>query len=113
MALTYSNPPNAPTPTAIVRSGALGGLRVRFKRITTDAFYTTGGYTLTAANFGLDVAIVFIVCNEGVSGFCPTWDSTNQKMKFFKVGAAGPSTEAAANEAGLNGAVFDFMVFGF
>ncbi len=113
MALTIALVAKSPSPTPVVRSAALGGMKFRYPKITTDASYTTGGYPLTPAMFNLDTAIVFITCNEGVSGFTPTWDSAAQKMKFFKVGAAGPSVECAANEATLNGAVFDFKVEGY
>jgi len=113
MALTFALPNKAPSPTPVVRSAALGGLKVRFIRLTTDASYVNGtGYTITPANCNLDTAIVFIDAPEGLSGFKPVWDSPNQKLRFMK-GAAGVDVEAATNEATLGGALFDLMVWGY
>lgn len=113
MALTFTLPANTPSPTAVVRSGALGGLKIRFARITTDANYVSGtGYTVTPGNFKLDTAISFLIGAEGLSGNKPVWDSANQKLKFM-VGAAGVDVEAASSLASLNGATFDVMVIGY
>lgn len=113
MALTFTLPANTPSPTPVVRSAALGGLKIRFARITTDALYVNGtGYTVTPANFKLDTAISFLVGSEGLSGNKPVWDSVNQKLRFM-VGAAGVDAEAATNLASLNGATFDVMVIGY
>jgi hypothetical protein len=113
MALSFTLPANAPSPTAVVRSAALGGLKLRFAKITTDGTYTNGtGYAVTPANFKLDTAIVFLIGAEGLSGNKPVWDSVNQKLKFM-VGAAGVDVEAATNLASLNGATFDVMVIGY
>jgi hypothetical protein len=113
MALTFALPANAPSPTPVVRSAALAGLKFRFYRITTDGAYVNGtGYTVTPANFKLDTAIVYLDAGEGLSGFKPVWDSPNQKLRFFK-GAAGVDAECANSEGGLNGALFDVMVVGY
>jgi hypothetical protein len=116
MALTIAPSPGCPSPTAVVRSGVLGGLHLRLVRITTDASYVNGtGYTvpLTGANSVLlDTRICNIIGGEGLSGFKPVWDATNNKLRFMK-GAAGVDAEAATNEATLSGAVFDVMVLGF
>lgn len=113
MALSFAVAPGTPSPTAIVRSGVLGGLHIRFVRITGDASYVSGtGYTIAVASVQLDTRIAFMIGSEGLSGFKPVWDSTNSKLRFFK-GAAGVDVEAANNEAGLSGAVFDVLIFGF
>lgn len=62
--------------------------------ITLDASYASGGYALSNSSLGMlakpDMLDFEVRTGDG---FVPRWDQANNKLKMFKVGAAGALTE--------------------
>ncbi len=89
-----------------------GDLRVACKRVTLDASYPTGGYTITPAQLGLpggrcmfaDTASV----NDGVaSDVAAFWDpSTNQLKAYTNAGEVANATNLATQ-------VVQIMAYGY
>lgn len=95
------------------------GHRVILSEITYDGSYAAGGYSVTAANFGLRsikkiIPIGVAATGAAGSGFLASWDKTNAKIKVYKTGSAvsTPFLEAGTNEATLNGLIGQTLVVG-
>lgn len=95
---------------------AQSGLKFRIVTLTGDAAYATGGYAITAASVGLDSTILAVIPCGGVvaATYGVAWDAVNQKLKWYRVGAAtgGGFAEAGVNEAGVNTTVVTCLVIG-
>lgn len=74
-----------------------GSERRVFQTVTFDSSYATGGYPITAANFGLST-ILSLDANTSSAGHGVWFDSVNNKLKVFTTAA----TEVA-NAASLAG----------
>lgn len=100
-----------------VRSGVLGGFKMRIVDFTGDATYAVGGYTITAASCNLDTLVHTIIA----LGFSATgtyqlsWDFSNKKLMFCRMGAALSLgfAEAGVNEAGVNNTRGTCLVLGY
>lgn len=92
----------------------LGGYKLRVVSITFDAAYVNAtGYSITAAQCGLRKILAFSPMVLGAYLVSPAIVAGNLSavLKVY-VGAAGVNVEAATNEAGLNGLVGVFVVWG-
>jgi hypothetical protein len=106
MALTFTFVSNVP-PTG--NRGAKG----KVYDVTLDASYLTGGWPITAANFGLN-AIGFVYVPGIKSGYGFSWDMTNSKIMAYKdTASANAFTQCSASEGALSGLVLRCMAGGY
>jgi hypothetical protein len=108
MALTTVNAGNVTNDNSV-----LGDLKARFKTVTFDNSYTTGGVALTPATLGLNVVKYIqaeIRTNTGVAAGQAThvtYDYTNQKLQLWKLNAE------VANATDTSLVVVDLFVLGY
>lgn len=83
--------------------GGSSGLRTTYKKVTFDAtVYTTGGFSLTAAELGLSSVVFSRPVSSG--GFMFVYDATNSKIQAFYSGNTSAALAELANgSAALNG----------
>lgn len=86
--------------------------RRRIVDITLDANYVAGGYSINAADCGLNGIIG--VTPMGGGPVVPLWDANAAKLKFYRAGAANDVlTECANNQANMVNSVVSIMVEGY
>lgn len=66
--------------------------------LALDNAYPTGGYAVTPALFGHRNSVTSIDTTISAGGFLAVFVPSTNKLKFFKVGSAGPLTEVASTD---------------
>lgn len=98
-----------------VFSGSLIGAkqRIAVTTVTGDSSYATGGYAITANQFGF--SRITAIVPVGNTGYVPVWDSTNSKLKVFYVdnnAAADSALIEVPAATDLSAATFTVLAFG-
>jgi hypothetical protein len=102
MALAYS----------IEKRLAMGNVRGRLVKITTDTDYAAGGYAISAASCGLLSTVDALVYagQPTPTGYLPVFDTDTQKLAFYRdTGSAAAFTEASSGDNGLADVVWVFL----
>lgn len=68
------------------------------QQVTLDGSYASGGYALTPTQVGHRNQITNISTGVSKNGYISAFDTTTQKLKFYKVGAAGALTECVSGD---------------
>ena len=97
-------------------------LKTSFVEVALDGTYAAGGYTLTAANYGLSTILGVIVLgyNGAGAGVLPVWDKAAGKLKLYKGAASttvttgsGGFSELATNDTYVSSsALVDLLIIG-
>jgi len=105
----------AATVTSVFSGSILGAKqRVSVTTITGDSSYATGGYAITANQVGFS-RITAVLAVGANTGYVPTWDATNSKLKVFygdnNNASDGPLIEVPA-ATDLSAVSFTVLAFG-
>lgn len=118
MALTFTK-----TKRLGPRKGA-GGIRTNIVRVTFDALYTDGGYSIAATDLGFNSQIIAMVpmgiihdatTTSAETGYYVSYDQVLKKLQVFNSGggaASDPPGEVADSFATISGLVCDFLCMG-
>lgn len=105
----------AATVTTVFAGSLLGAAqRISVETVTGDASYATGGYAITPNQFGF-VRTSAVVPVGSNTGYVPSWDQTNSKLKVFfgdnNNASDGPLIEVAS-ATDLSAVSFTVIAFG-
>jgi len=86
--------------------------RIRVADVTFDDSYPSGGYSLSASDFGLN-GIICVQPLGQLDGYVCMWDRANSKLKIFQsAGSAAPLAELS-NGADLSNKKVTVKVEGY
>jgi hypothetical protein len=105
----------AATVTTVFAGSLLGAAqRISVETVTGDSSYATGGYAITPNQFGF-VRISAVVPVGANTGYVPSWDATNSKLKVFYADNNAASDSALIEVAAatdLSAVSFTVIAFG-
>jgi hypothetical protein len=92
----------------------IGNKKMAIYDITCDTSYPTGGYAITAANFGLKRLVHVDPDSITSAGFGAAWDKTNSKLMLFTSNGAAPAALAQVpNATNVSTHVLNCKVIGY
>ena len=97
-------------------SDSIGRRRHIVVTLTLDNSYPTGGYAITAGQFGASNGRVIegaalLGGNAAAGGYQPIWDNVNGKLMVWRTGAVNAVAEQVPNATDLSALVYRFVFY--